>query len=56
MSDNKIKLKDAMSYLNEICDEPFAERVELYDLYYEISTKIYEEQVTTCHKRDLPNF
>ena len=42
MSDNKIKLKDAMSYLDEVCDEPFAERVELYDLYYEISTKIYE--------------
>jgi DNA-binding XRE family transcriptional regulator len=42
MPDNKIKLKDAMSYLDEICDEPFSERVELYDLYYEISTKIHE--------------
>lgn len=40
MTENNVKLKNAWSYLDEICDEPLNERVELYDLYYGISTQI----------------
>lgn len=45
MSDKKVKLKNSWNYLDELCDEPMSERVDLYDLYYEISTKIYNYRV-----------
>jgi transcriptional regulator with XRE-family HTH domain len=42
MAENKIKLKSAWSLFDEYCDETMNERVSLYDIYYEISTKIYD--------------
>lgn len=45
MSDNKLRLKSAFYYLDEVCDEPMSERIELYDIYYEISIKIYDYRI-----------
>lgn len=45
MSNNKIKLKSVCSYFDEICDEPRKERIGLYDIYYEISTKLYDFRI-----------
>ncbi len=42
MSENTVKLKSAWSFFEEYCDEPMEERIELYDIYYEISTKIFD--------------
>lgn len=46
MSDDILKLKSAWSFFDEYCDEPMKERIGLYEVYYEISTKIYDYRMT----------
>lgn len=42
MSDELLKLKSGLSFFNEYCDEPMKGKLGLYDIYYEISTKIFD--------------
>ena len=46
MNDKFLKLKNAWDIFDRYCDEPMKERVELYDIYYEISTKIYDYRIS----------
>ena len=42
MSDKIMKLKNVWSFFDEYCDEPMKECVGLYDIYYEISSKLFD--------------
>lgn len=42
MLENKVKLKNAFHYLEEVCDEAIDTKKDLYDIYYEISAKIFD--------------
>lgn len=46
MTKNKIILKSGYEFLDKYCDEPIQERISLYDIYYEISTKIFDYRMT----------
>jgi transcriptional regulator with XRE-family HTH domain len=46
MNDKFLKLKNAWDIFDRYCDEPMKERVELYDIYYEISTQIYDYRIS----------
>ncbi len=46
MGESIVKLKSAWSLFEEYCDEPMKERVGLYDIYYDISTKIYDHRIS----------
>jgi len=42
MSSKKVELKNTFEYLDDLCDESLESKAELYDILYDISTKIYE--------------
>jgi|GEM_PF-349219 transcriptional regulator with XRE-family HTH domain len=42
MSDKKVELKNTLDFLNDLCDEPLESITELYDILYDISTRIYD--------------
>jgi ribosome-binding protein aMBF1 (putative translation factor) len=42
MSDKQLKLKNGWGFLDGYCNQPMEERIGLYDIYYEISTKIFD--------------
>lgn len=46
MDDKLLKLKSGWNFFDGYCDEPMKERINLYDIYYEISTKIFEYRTT----------
>ena len=46
MADNDIKLKSAWSFFDEYCDESMKDRIGLYEIYYDISTKIFDHRMS----------
>lgn len=42
---DKIILKNAWNLSDEIFEEPIKERFELYDIYYYLSTKVYDFRI-----------
>lgn len=45
MSEKVLSLNSGYDFLNKYCDEPMKERIGLYDIYYEISTKIFDYRI-----------
>lgn len=42
MNEKVLSLKSGFDFLDKYCEEPMKERIGLYDIYYEISTKIFD--------------
>ncbi len=46
MSDKLLKLRKGWDFFDRYCEEPMEERIGLYDIYYEISTKIFDYRIS----------
>lgn len=46
MNEKVLSLKSGYDFLDKYCEEPMKERIGLYDIYYEISTRIFDFRIT----------